>query len=644
MSYNHMSTLLNDINELEKRVHIIALSDNEKYEYFSGAILNLKQQLFEIDDENTSKNILDDKIIIDKIEALKYEFDHYLKTGNEDNSKINLIFSSNETEVSGIEKTKRYRINLYRSILNDLKVYSKIDLERLRKLRDKWNEEKRGDIKYSPIEIDTVEEDFAKVFFNYQIKNIKTHNCLLEEHFSDFCEHEKYEKIIKEKLYQIIQTQDNGTDKRLNFEYLFTNGTMEDIIKNNEFWSEFSGGKIVDKIRFELKPLEKEKEQKTMLPTVAKDKFSIMPIKRNIRGKLVCKLRINFFGRKIEYTKKFRYDKEGRRQRINIDDKDRIVAVQFPEGLTEIEENCLFDFKNLEQVYIPQSVEKIGKAAFFNCENLESIEFSENVKYIGDLALTRCKKIKEVVFPQSVEYIGRAALSECENLETVNLEDTKIKRINDATFSFCKSLKSVKLPDLVETIGEEAFKNSRLEKIKFPQGLKSIETKAFNGCNLTTLELPESVKHLGVESFAYCEYLEKAKLSSNIERISGLAFQGCGKLEDVTLPKKLRRIDEQAFFECSSLKRIHLPKGTREIENNAFAECIKLDTIEIEGEKENIKIGEEAIPFGVEFKRVLSQQGDTYDEQKVWDTSILDEDKIKEKNEVKSNEDDDLML
>ena len=210
MNVTVMSDLLRDINQLEKEVVTIALADHEKYEYFSNRILDLKQELFDLDEENGA---LDAQEIIKKVQDLRFEFNQYLQTGEQNKDKIELVFSQNKEKISGKENRKRYRINLYKSILEDLKKTSNVDLERLETLRTKWKEEKEGKWGYSPVEIDVVEEEFAEVFFNYQIKSLQKNSTMLKENFREFCEQGKYEKKIKEKLLQKYEEKIEENEK-----------------------------------------------------------------------------------------------------------------------------------------------------------------------------------------------------------------------------------------------------------------------------------------------------------------------------------------------------------------------------------------------------------------------------------------------
>lgn len=585
MNVSGMSDLLRDINQLEKEVVTIALADHEKYEYFSNRILDLKQELFDLDEENGA---LDAQEIIKKVQDLRFEFNQYLQTGEQDKDKIELVFSQNKEKISGKENRKRYRINLYKSILEDLKKTSNVDLERLETLRTKWKEEKEGKWGYSPVEIDVVEEEFAEIFFNYQIKSLQKNGMMQKESFTEFCEQEKYEKKVKEKLLEKIQSLEPGTRKRLDLEQLFTSGNIEDIVNSKNFWSVISGVDVKEDINLDFNPPAKSVTEKPIL----QETTAIVPLYNASKRKVLTLMKFNFFGRTIQIQKKFRILENGVSAIPEIF-KKRIFAIAFPEGTTKIESVGLWQLKNLEQVYLPESLEEIGRKAFSDCHRLKEIRIPTNVKRIGELAFDFC-----------------------DNLEKVDLKNCQISAIEDYSFKQCQNLQKVEIPDTVERIGKRAFYASGLREIHFPKKLKSIEALAFMQTDIEDLKLPNSVERVEEKAFSDCQKLRKVSLSDNIDEIPAAAFRHCQKLEDISLPQKLIKIGTEAFFGCRRLKKIHLPEKVREIDDFAFGECLELQEVEIEKEKENIKMRNEAFPFGVKFKKVSTQQGDDDDDPK----------------------------
>lgn len=585
-----MSDLLGDMNQLEKEVITIALADREKYEYFLNKILELKQELFEIDDENSKNGSLDDQEIIGKVQELKFEFHQYLQAGEKDNDKIELVLSKDTESISGKENRKRYRINLYKSILEDLKKSSNIDLVRLKELRAKWEEEKESNWGYSPIEIDIIEDVFAEVFLRYQIKSLQKNGTMLKESFTEFCEQEKYEKKLKEKLLEKIQNLEPGTRKRLDLEQLFTIGNVEDIVNSKEFWSAVSGIDVKEEEKMDFNPPAESVKDKPI--SILQENTALVPLHNKSREKILANIQFHVFGKTIQIKKHFKISKWGG---IAIPEflKNKVFAIAFPEEMTQIKQIGLWQLKNLEQVYLPESLEEIGMKVFEECRNL-----------------------KEVTIPQNLKRIGVSAFKYCTSLEKINLKKSKVSEIEDYTFEYCIKLKKVDLPNTVEQIGSYAFCVSGLRKINFPESLKSIGEAAFRETEIEQVELPNSVKKLGEGAFCWCNKLRKVKLSDNIKEIPQATFMDCQNLRDVSLPQRLVKIGIQAFYGCLSLKKIHLPERVREVEDFAFDRCLDLQEVEIENKKGNIKMKKNAFPFGVQFKKVSNQPRGGDDEQR----------------------------
>ena len=247
-----MEETLKDINQLEEQVETIALSDNGQYQYFLDEIVALKQKMYELDVDDKDIGWIEDGELVRKIENLKFEFEQYLKTGQRDYSQTKLTLSKDDRKTSGNKNKKQYKINLYKSILEDLKKSSLIDLEKLEKLRKKWEEEKKEDKYFSPAEIDRIEEAFSDVFFEYQLKSLQKDKALLRENVAEFCQKEKYGKRLRKELLKTIQNLEAGTTKRLDLEQLYTSGTIEEIANNKEFWSTISGIEIKEDINLEF--------------------------------------------------------------------------------------------------------------------------------------------------------------------------------------------------------------------------------------------------------------------------------------------------------------------------------------------------------------------------------------------------------
>lgn len=572
MSPKNSQSILDDINKLEEKIEKIALSNNEKYQYYMNAISELKQELYELDDERNINLGGNEVKIIQRIVELNMDFDNYLKYGEENVYEININLLDDKS-ISGNETNKRYRINLYRSIMEGLKRFSNIDIPKLKKLREKWEEEKKEDeIGYSPIELDIVEEEFAQLVINYQIKYLKKEETL-NKGLLEYCDIQKYERVIKKRLLNVIQSKEEGTNERLDLELLYTKSDIEDILNDKSFWKAISGvdfKKINENER-------KEEQQEKELPAQVENNY-IIPVNEKVNGKATGVMQFRIFGKTINMKLKFRMDKDGY---VVVPEMlhQKIISISIGEGIREIKSNNFLGYRNLKLVYLPESLEKIGNNAF------------------GGTA------IEKISIPKNVDEIGAEAFSFCDELKEVDMSSSKVKNIQAKTFAWCNNLKDLKLPSELESIGRIALLQTALKEIELPQSLKTMDSEVFRESSIEKIELPDGLESIGELCFSKCEELKKVVVGKNLRKIERGAFYNCKNLNDVVLNEGVRVIGESAFESCSGLREITFPKSLTEIQDEAFFECYNLIYAKIKGKKSDIKIEALAFPNGVKFKK-----------------------------------------
>lgn len=213
-----------------------------------------------------------------------------------------------------------------------------------------------------------------------------------------------------------------------------------------------------------------------------------------------------------------------------IYDKQRIVSVKVPEGVTYIVDEAFMGCSNLEEVYIGEDIEEIGKRAFAGCTALTGVW----LPYIVD--------IEEELF------------CGCTKLETVSM-GVGTRYIKKRAFAGCTSLKSIVLPQNLQSIGSGAFANSGLTKIEIPVCIEVIEDSVFYGC--------ESLKYVNLDNDMY------VGRSNNVQIIKKDAFYGCKRLENIDIPDSVHIIESHAFC-CSGLINVTIGKGIRMISSDAF--------------------------------------------------------------------------
>ena len=102
------------------------------------------------------------------------------------------------------------------------------------------------------------------------------------------------------------------------------------------------------------------------------------------------------------------------------------------------------------------------------------------------------------------------------SLETLVVNEGKIKKIEGYSFQFSTALTTVRIGNGVEIIGDLAFFGcSELESVTPPETLTTIGPAAFNGTAIKEIVIPASVTTIGQEAFANCTSLTKVTMPSS---------------------------------------------------------------------------------------------------------------------------------
>jgi hypothetical protein len=128
----------------------------------------------------------------------------------------------------------------------------------------------------------------------------------------------------------------------------------------------------------------------------------------------------------------------------------------------------LTNFPRLVSVVFPDSVTEIGGNNLFNgCGWLENITLPKNLKEIPANFARDCKSLTTIKWPENLEIIGNNAFKEA--AFTTLVIPKGVKEIRNHAFTENSSLKSLTIPDSVEYIGLGAFYACRaLTEVKIP--------------------------------------------------------------------------------------------------------------------------------------------------------------------------------
>ena len=207
-----METVLRMLKEIEERIQVIAFSEKEKYDNYIKRIQAIKQDLSSLDDRDNT--IGEKNRVMEAIGMLDLETKMYIEYGTnfDKNEDITLTLEA-KGQASGKEKAKQARIELYKSICEDLKKLEEINLEDIKKIKKQWDIEKESSLEYSIFEIEQIEEALSEVLLNYYIKYFNQHKTVPEKlDINEYCNIEVFIKKIKEVLIIHI-SQHNGLKK-----------------------------------------------------------------------------------------------------------------------------------------------------------------------------------------------------------------------------------------------------------------------------------------------------------------------------------------------------------------------------------------------------------------------------------------------
>jgi len=233
---------------------------------------------------------------------------------------------------------------------------------------------------------------------------------------------------------------------------------------------------------------------------------------------------------KAETTVKSIKMKDGSKWKYQIldDETAEIIFVYSPEEdvvipktvngyrVTRIAENGFQNREDIVSVIIPEGITDIGKNAFWNCDYLERVELPTTLKKIDKYAFAYCESLENVKIPSNVNTIDEYAFGYCDNLETVVIS-WGVETIGKGAFVNCDALKDVDIPYTVKEIGENAFHSCH---------------------SLTNVRISSNIEEIKAYTFAYCTSLKSIKIPSSVKRIDRAAFLSCTDLNRVYIYRK----------------------------------------------------------------------------------------------------------
>ena len=584
-----------NLESIEKRILLIALSDPEKYSEFSSRLSKIQESFIGLSDLRLETQKIS---LIGEISKLEDDFSAYMD--GYDQNDITSLVTKGKVE-SGRGKLRAYRFNLYTSIFDDLKKLDTIKIDQLTQLNKQWKIDKASsDYQFSPVEISAIDQELADTFLEYQIKFLQVNGTMPQEKITDFVDLIEYQASIQRKLTHHLKSNDITPMDKLELDSLKNNPDLKNVLKSPTLFQALTGKKhflTPNEINTILgEPNEKneiptastlEKNTETKIEGHTEKNTELIPVKiskqkiKNNYVICVAEMPNKIFNRKGTHKKNFKIKLDTLDPNIiSIPHKYReyVSSVILPEGLKKIPEATFKGCINLKEIYLPDSIEKIEESAFKNAYRLQKINFPQNLKSIGSKAFYQCKKIETVNLPECLETIGNSAFAMCSRIESINLPES-LRTIDDCAFVNCGSLKEIKLPSQLSYFGEAVFRHCiKLEKFDCSNNLEVIPPSTFFNCiKLRDIKFSKNLLRIGCGAFNSCNALTYLNLPDTLERIDSSAFENCNNLRPVKLPKTLKHLGYKVFpLEVQILNENEIQKSNsnsnRNLRNSDYSE------------------------------------------------------------------------
>ena len=248
---------------------------------------------------------------------------------------------------------------------------------------------------------------------------------------------------------------------------------------------------------------------------------------------------------------------------------DNVTAVQFPEGITSIDDYA-FSEMSLTSVVVPESVTYFGAGAFSNNYYLTRFEYlGTTAEYNYDYPiLYYCDNLRYFKGTQDMVWYW----DHYDNLDTIIVTSGEGCGYYEARY-----IDNSRADDwYIE--GDYAANVVEVETLILQNGLQEIGNYAlYNARHLGQITIPAGVTRIGESAFEECRSLESVTFAGKaLREIDDWAFYNCHTLKNITIPEGVTSIGKAAFFDCSYLKEITLPSTVQTIADNAFGQCQKV--------------------------------------------------------------------
>ena len=261
---------------------------------------------------------------------------------------------------------------------------------------------------------------------------------------------------------------------------------------------------------------------------------------------------------------------------------------EIPEGIRRVETQGFWDSPRLLALELPSSLAEVEPDAFSGCSHLTDVYLAEDfpdrqaVEYFlfrPEIKLHWPKKRK-----LSLSKARIATVAELMEQYDDILTPEKMKKLQVRSHI-------LQIPEgytvLAPNIGQ--FLDMRLDEpehalktIILPHSLRRIAARAFTGLeSVTHIVMPEGLRIIDMNAFTGCMGPNRIVLPDSVTYIGPFACTAPCQYEQIRLPRTLSYLPENAFMNCNSLVSLRIPETVHKIGEMALAGCTNLASLTI---------------------------------------------------------------
>ncbi|MDE6048001.1 MAG: leucine-rich repeat domain-containing protein, partial [Anaeroplasmataceae bacterium] len=337
----------------------------------------------------------------------------------------------------------------------------------------------------------------------------------------------------------------------------------------------------------------------------------------------------------------------------SVDNNGNNLQQQFPQSVTKISEQAMFNCKSLPNFIVGEHIESLEAGIFGGCIELTELTLpfigatrtaapkageptDETFGYIFGYYVTELGELNN--FTNIQNYTSLYVANQNGNAYYIPTKLAKVTVTDDSDiraygFANVNKLQTIVLPndgyhsvtgaeEAFTEIGAHAFEscselvrvvntNSDLTKaeIELPETITTIGDYAFNECvKLPYMIFPSEITTVGSYAFRNCVELQEAIFEGNkIDTLSEGVFYNCIELNEFNFPTSILHVKSYAFYNCIDLDEITVPKNVLDIDYAAFGGCHNLVemTIPFVGQDREDDQNSNATAFGWIFGGVV---------------------------------------